>query len=346
MIMTASNISIKKALKKLEALQSADIVDDIEEFESPVAVSFIPFTRYSNFAKNSDNKNRKSQIRQKNIITGGNETNEGGFYEFIGNDDAKSIDCKSFKIDYNKEFANLQCIGLGNAHSVHSYLIQNNKYLVVFKRALCYNVYDMENDKWLINLGAKKLTANISSDARSVMINDNLIIISNYKHLYFYFIGDDHITNPILIGQRRLKARNVGYLRHGMCIIDFIEDKKSLNDYTSRFKFKIILFGGRDAHNGVLSSFLYLDVWLPYSFKHKSYLMDDLFINEQLISKRQIKLKNTEKIQEYEWSGFGLEVTHNSKNHPVIVIIGGYQMGKDIHLFNCVTHELAIKRKV
>ena len=136
----------------------------------------------------------------------------------------------------------------------------------------------MENDKWMLKKDEKKLKPYID---RSVLINDEIIIGSSNKELYFYFVGNDHITNPILIHKYRLKTEGVSFHSHGMCIIDFIEQESSEDKLYQTYKLKIILFGG-GYNKDFLSSVLYLDVLLScVDIKVLS-----LSIDENLIDKK------------------------------------------------------------
>ena len=48
-------------------------------------ISYIPFTGYSHFANNDDEK-LNAITNQKNIIVGGYDCNNGGFFDFVVND--------------------------------------------------------------------------------------------------------------------------------------------------------------------------------------------------------------------------------------------------------------------
>ena len=206
---------------------------------------------------------------------------------------------KSFKNNCKKKLANLKCIGKDNARGMHSYLVQNNKYLVVFYRD-CYNVYDMKNE---IIIG---------------------ILCEN--ELYFYFIGNNHITNRMLVKKYKLK---IGYWKcDGMCVIHFIEQDK---------------FGCGYCNLDFLSSFVFLDVLLSY----KGIKIINLLIDENLIDKRKPTLITMQGRYYY----FGFECVFNSKNEPTVIIISGrdlnnHNKNQDIYLFNCVTHELTVKKQV
>ena len=313
----------------------------------PTCVGLVPFTNYSSYPLNTVSKNRNSQIKRRNIIIGGRYG--GGFHELIVDDEKSAIECKSFENDYDKQFANLKYIGLNDAKHTHSYLVQNNRYLVVFvdKR---YNVYDMKNDKWLINLNAPDTTNLIKNgnSSRSVLLNDEIIIISRRKSLWFYFIGNNHITNPLLIYTYKLKTENISYVAHGMSIIDFREE----SCYDQRYKIQLILFGGWN--NCILSSFLHLDILLSYTWNliEKSIQHKNISIDEKLINRNLIKLNNIDpKQMEYTWCRFGFECIMNDKNEAIIIMVGGNAYipnanGTNIHLYNCATHELECKQNV
>ena len=311
----------------------------------PIRVHSVPFAQYSHFPTNNDQNNQQSPNQRKNIIIGGFGSKDNGFYELIVDDNnTNSISYKSFENDYKKQNANLKRIGLENAKYTHSYLIENNKYLVVFKWGKHYNVYDIENDKWLLEPGKKKLTHN---SGRSVLINDEIIIVSQQEQLYFDFIGKNHMTNPLLIQQHKLKTRDVSFYGHGMCIIDFIQEKssqqQSQNGSHKTFKLKVLLFGGH-SNRYSLSSFLYLNISLSYVSNERMFRFVSLSIDENLIDDNNIKLINTIK-KPYlarEYQGFGFQSIVNSKNEKIIIMIGGNgpTMLKNSHSFNCSTNEL------
>ena len=72
-------------------------------------------------------------------------------------------------------------------------------------------------------------------------------------------------------------------------------------------------------------------------------------IDEYFIDKSDIQLKDISRsqIENQEWFNFGFESVLNWKGDPVIVFFGGNgERMRDIHLFNCVTHELRRKTNV
>lgn len=113
------------------------------------------------------------------------------------------------------------------------------------------------------------------------------------------------------------------------------------------YRLKIILFGGYD-NKDVLSSFLILDVLLPYYFasNKESYELINVSIDETLIDKNTIRLNNMKKLKCDIWKYFGFECMINSNNEPIIIIIGGFMMNRNIHLFNCATNELTLKNEI
>ena len=335
----------------------------------PLQMSLVPFAKYSSFPTNTPKTVQRRNIAVSCIDSVATTYNLGGFTELILNNNCNtnSIDYKSFAIDYGKKYADVTFGGLDDAQFTHSYLIRNNKYFIVFRHDLHYNVYDMENDKWLLNQNEKTLSKNDSLDSRSVLINDEIIIISTKHQLCFYFIGGDHITDPILIKQYQLTRRYgfVSFERHGMCIIDFIDINKSISnagdDYINddelfqkyKYKIKIVLFGGCNEY--ILSSFLFLDITLSCSIIQPTRLK--LSIDDNWLGKNEITLNNidTNKVKEQVWHDFGYDCLFNSKNEAIIVIIGGSsgkvadtgcKMEKDIHLFNCKTYQLTCIKQV
>ena len=307
----------------------------------PVSVSEIPFARNSHFPINAnDQNNQQSRKQRRSIIVGGDVSNEGGFYELIVDDKTSSINYKSFVNDYNKKFANLKCIGLNHAQLTRSYLVESNKYIVVYDDFECYNVYDIENDKWMLKKGAKILEY---FPERSVLINDEIIIGSLFNNLCVYYIGNNHITDPVLMHEYTFKTKGVSFMEHGMCIIDFIkqESAHSQDKLYETYKLKIVLFGG-SRNEDFLSSFLYLDILLSY----QDIKLISISIDENLIDKKEIKLINTDSTKETIRYNFGFECFSNWKNEQLIIIIGGANNARNIYLFNCVTHELTCHQKV
>ena len=312
----------------------------------PIDVTSVAFTQYSHFSTNCNDQNKQiSPKKRKNIIIGGYSNSGEGFYQFGVDDTCNtiSINYKSFKNDFHKKFANLQCIGLTDARYTQSYLVQNNKYIVVFSGYhASYNVYDMENDKWMLQKDEKRLD---HFPEQSVLINDEIIIESLHNNLFFYYIGNCHITDPILIHRYTLKTKHVSFKGHGMCIIDFIkqESAHAQDESCQAYKLKIVLFGG-SRNKDFLSSFLYLDASLSYISDDKKFKLVSLSIDENLIDKKKIELINMNKTTMKKYYDFGYECVLNCKNEPIIIIIRRAE--ENIHLFNCVTYKLIEHQQV
>ena len=324
-----------------------------------IRFSYASFVRYSIGCQLDHEQDRKYIIPAGNY----NDKTDGCFVEISVNTQTKEVKHVSFE---NKKFANLESMGLDSESFAQSYLVRNNKYIVVFFKDRHYNVYDIENDKWLLRSYEKGLFLNNTYHSRSVMINDQILIISKSNQLYFYSVAYDHLTNPTLLHEYELKTKNVFFERHGMCCIDYKQEKsaKKLSYYV-----KILLFGGYQ-NKDVLSSFVLCDIVLssdPDSLSlddndwHDQMICEKISIKEQLIDKNLFKLKNVniEKHEKWKWMDFGYKCLVNSKNETVIMIVGDYrQLEKSVYthvqdtwkdniiLYNCVTHEIICKSEV
>ena len=351
--------------------QSAFVSKD----DFPIKVTHASFTRYSHFPTNVDKSSRHQTLPadQKNVIIGGYDVGKG-FHELIIDDETHSINYKSFEKDYKNNFANLAyaSVDIDHAQFTDSYLVQNNRYLVVFYLNYYYNVYDMENDKWLLKPDEKHLEMNhVQGTSQSVLINDEIIILSCYKDINFYFIGGDFITNPILLRSYKLKTNEITLHGHGMCVIDFKKIKDgnakakakskakteakaaNINELNQTYKIKIVVFAG-DNNNS--STFVYLDILLSYNGINVA----NLSITET------IKLRNTatdmddnndNDVDDHDtlakkWEFFGFLNVLNCKQEPIVITVGGWktkrgiELKRSIHLFNCVTKELIFHQNV
>ena len=337
--------------------------NDVVKKYLPFRVSDTPFTRYSSFPTNTERYDQQTQnVDKKKLIVSAtySDFSNSCFQEFFTDDETNAMHYKSFENDYNKKFAHLKYSSLWQGDYLsHSYLIENNKYLVVFKDNDYYDVYDMDKDKWLVDhkcpLGEK-----VGFKSRSIMINDEIIIASgdDLCGLRFYYMGNKHITNPITIYSHYLQTPLL-FAQHGMCVIAFkkldtnLKKSKNLkNELLKTFELKIILFGG-SWNDPILSSFLILDILIDcdYSKNWQSFPDVDISIDETLIDWNKIKLTNMgfsyTLRKSIIWKNFGYECIFNDKNEAIIIVIGGFgKWRQDIHLFNCVTYELASKQKV
>ena len=261
----------------------------------PYCMRWVPFSRHS-----ADN----DSYNTKNIIIGGNNKNEITFHEILvpsqskpfknNNNNTCQITYKSLEIDpsWNKKCANLDIFGKYSAALSHSYLIKNDKYLIVFDANSGYNVYDIHNDYWLLDEQSMQINRTLhysdNNSTRSMLINHEIIVISCLGKLYFYSIAYD-ITHPVLLHSYNIKSkveintttRNRLFMFHGMCCVDLYKISSKNNsdnsvssekddpneEVTTCLMFKIVLFGGYAISQSFLESFLCLDVILTYKSK-------------------------------------------------------------------------------
>ena len=229
---------------ELDSDDSDDSDDEytVSEAKFPFHVQYVQFARYSIMPYQRittqpphGNTSATNNTNQKNIIIGGAyrlPESQSSFYEI---DLALSKNSKNEKLDklvytsfatkYNASNARIK----HNAKWTHSYLVNDSKYLIVFDRYIGYNVYDIMNDNWL--LGSNNTTISYTDHgARSLLLNEEILMVSCSDVLDFYYIGNDHITKPIEIGSQELQATfGIDYLFHGMCCIDFKIEYQSTN---------------------------------------------------------------------------------------------------------------------
>lgn len=165
----------------------------------PYYVCNTPFARYS-----SDLIFDTRSIKRKTILVGGYMKNETTFYEILLNSNkkngnhynTKSISFKSFCKDYHKEKANLDCIFFGDfgARFIDSFITKDNKYLIILQYgnglSLQFNVYNIEKDYWLLGINDIHGVKNhyFSASARTLLINDEILVISEKNILYFFAV--------------------------------------------------------------------------------------------------------------------------------------------------------------
>ena len=133
-----------------------------------------------------------------------------------------------------------------------------------------------------------------------------------------------------------------------MCLFECNE----LNDGKS-IHFKILLFGGYDNDSNFVNSFLELCIKLELNYEN---ILDSEFeISEK--ARKQVKCGNFDPQSkdcniENKYYAFGFECFLNSKNEPIIVIIGGYnthdgeRVKYSLFEYNIVSNELFSYGKV
>ena len=240
-------------------------------------------------------------------------------------------------------------IGWNHAYGVDSYFLEKDRLIAVLNKdedIKEYNVYDISNDDWMINENTK-LNVDIHGNARSLLVCNKLFVISYQRNIYIYSICND-ICNPQLIQTYKIKDKTKYYRNHGMCLFECneLKDGKSIN-------FKILLFGEISEERSFLESFLELCIKLSLNYENIS---DSEFeISEK--ARKQVKCVNFDPKSndcniENAYVNFGFECFLNSKNEPIIIIIGGNNEDYDerVHSslfeYNIVCNELFLYCKV
>ena len=318
----------------------------------PYNVAYVSFARYS--YRSTSQIPTSIETPRKNIIVGGCEGGQTTFHEIIL-DKSKSSECnisyKSFEKDYNKKNGNLKIIGMDNADYIASYLLHDNKYLIVIHSIYYYNVYDLLNDKWLIK--GKGAQLSLGTYTQSVLINETVLVNTTHRRVNFYWIDENDMTNPLLIKEYKMKKSNVWFESHGVCCIDCKENS-----------FKLVLFGGM--YETFLSSFLILDCQLKLGLAARSGDESQVTVKETSIDENDIELSvlcenkyenvaEKSMIKTMRWTCFSVECVMNRKNEAVIILCGGFDMqvvgksldiNKWIGLFNVTTKQMIIKQNV
>ena len=296
------------------------------------------------FAQNSIEstlKNKKEQFYKNiNLIVGGRiayPNGVRGFHEILLSDKDNSISFKSFANDYKTHNANLGKIGICATRGVQSFLLDNNKYLIVFREHYGYNVYDMINDKWLLNTNNTKFLGQ-----KCILITDQIIASYDYYRdkIHLYYIGANNMTNP-----QHIKAftLDTNYSFAGMCCTEFIKNEKD-----NKLMFKILLCGSNNIP--FLSSFLSLSISLSLN-NNKIIKFDQNKIDEKMFKFKNVSLtKNEYYNYNYMWIGASCECIFNEKNEAIVVFIGGMlhssRNSRSICLYNPVSHEMYFYHKV
>ena len=326
-------------------------------------MSFVWFTRKSIQSKwdrqRGDQVNQNQNARmEKHMIVGGYGINQSQFYEMQMYTSPKynSISWKSFCDKYKVKNANLSGISLRNARQTFSYLIQNGRYLIlhrfnpIHKQHMWY-VYSMVYDSWIAPFTNLHVALDDCENIASILITDEILLISSGCNLYFYFIPKNDVSHPQLIQMYTFKSCNLKYDKHGMCCPYFKIDNNNYNssncNYSIKLKFQIILFGG-DENKNFCSSFLCLDISLKYDYKSvEDKLIHKLDIKENMIEENSISYVNcsSEVINANNWYNFSTECVMNDVKEPIILIFG-HKRSESILLYNVNTKQLIFKPNV
>ena len=135
-----------------------------------------------NFCSSSANfESNRNDSNKKLIICGGENDNETEFRELMfDNNNNNNIAQKLtfLKNSKNKKNSNIKCFGKNNGQDLKTFLTKDNKNIIVFdcdwRGSKGYNVYNIENDKWLLKNNKKNING-LYDTSNILFINDKLI---------------------------------------------------------------------------------------------------------------------------------------------------------------------------
>ena len=219
-----------------------------------------------------------------------------------------------------------------------SFITKDNNYIIVLHNISGYNVYDMINDKWLLEKDAFKnsITFNTYDDSvKSLFINDDMIIISDGKYLRFCYIATQDLKYPIAIKDYLLQTKKLDYQYHGMSCI-YLKCEKDKNKKMNHFSMKILLIGGwKNSH--FFDSFLIVDLTISLPFTNTKPKNDSknnfdfgkININvtkeTKMDSSKLMNSISNNKIENRGWEYFSCICLNASRNssQPIVLIVGG-----------------------
>lgn len=267
----------KSKIKKSQSLASYNLGD-----LSPYDLRFAAFA---------------AQCHSRFIVCGGDNDNETQFFEIIPS--KQNVKVNILENDQKYSNANLNKIGFKNGSNCTVFTTNFDKYLLIIDRYLGYNVYDLTKNKWLLhgddddneneykqksnankpkmdidlNLKLNNLDIN-KSLMRTLLVNDQLLIVSNHNSLVFYnfvnIIEPKYLTSVEYnkIGIKQL-GENVGYLFHGFCLLEFENiDYEYVNQLVKNcYKLKLLLFGGTGQKQSFNQTFVEIDVIFSQNYE-------------------------------------------------------------------------------
>lgn len=296
---------------------------DSTQFPQNLEAFLVPFARYS---PDLTLLGTKSNVKTRFILPG--DQHNTNLHEVLINsndsDNDNRIAFKSFKNDYKKPNGSVDAMNLRNGTSIMSHITSDNKYILMLHYSFGYNVYDIENDNWLLKEN-KQLSIH-HMNARSVLINDEILAISEANMIYIYTISlskkYDRLRDPYRIKEYEIpQTFDCNYDEHGMGVNNVMMDG---NGHVCEFG--LYLFGGY--HRAFDESFHTINVDLFY----KAADVDDKSINNNIYVNIEINSVNIEKYKGFKCkkgmrlSLFGYESIINSANEFILLIIGGKKM--------------------
>ena len=333
--------------------------------EVPYNIELVPFVKESVVVKtpklDGDSKSIKS--RKKHIIVGGRCATS--FYDVLFSKQTNEILFKSFEKDYKKTNANLNKIRFKStnyyaAMGTQSHMMSNGNEIIIYHVYRGYNAYDIKNDAWILAQNRKIVdmghVAQSNCNPRSLLINDEILIISDAKQFDLYSIAKryNHFTDPQIMKRHLIETKGLDYFGHGMCCTGLDIISKNGSRY---YKIKVVLFGSGhrcDQRIDLWDSFLQVDITIDVNY--------GMIVNENCVDIKEETLKVDQNYggdRPYidNLDSFGFECIFNSKQQPILVIIGGQlahdldptesaKHGKCVIACNTVTGQVTIKRNV
>ena len=313
---------------------------------------------YKHLAK----QRKKIQKRRQKILANKTQETQIALQEYNGYWEYQGIKLKN---------ANIKRIKLKTARYSHSYITQNNKYIIVFRNDVGYNIFDISQDKWLkIEGNCKTVIGHYITDyhSRSIFINDELLIFSFKNNIFIFRLSFNNIGLTVVkLVAKYYSNKMTNYNHHGFCCVEWnirenvILDEKDVKTWTL-YDLKLLLFGGDSIPFG--KSIVQLNISLEIPFVNSNQLRNDHIAfgdkecNIKVIERHIIKddMKYSDNGSKYLYNGslkhaklcnFGYECAKNDNNESVVIIIGGNKIyNTGLILYNVNQQEISINLAV
>lgn len=316
-------------------------------------------------------RNSKPDSKKKPlIICICEKNNETQFYQLLTKQHDR-IEYRSFQEYFGKKNAKFSVIGMKYGHFTHTFLTRDESNIIVFNKYFGYNVYDIRSDRWLLETNNKEIDYQTRS-ARSLLVNDEILIISERKQIHLYNLSN--IINPHAIEHWRIQSKIYNdytrdYNEHGVCLLEFyknpiddndneiIIDKNNINNYTNHengkeiYYIKILLFGGAYVMPFERSIIEFkIKLWKTTTTSYYNSKVNHFEKTEILEKplKKHIKYLGSMRDIKDDLYDFAYQCIVNYNNHRIIVIIGDIDVIEDscnsIFLYNYDTNEMWQKR--
>lgn len=200
---------------------------------------------------NKPNKPNNSPLVSDMILCGGSAKNETKFHYFVPNQDNPNDGGKLVSLNeyHNNTKADLKFFGAKDSTHIHSFMTDDGSNIIVMKRELGYNVYNIKSDRWLLNENTLIDGLPYSWD-RFLFLGTQLLIVSSKTHIIIFDLSN--ILTPQKIYEYEIESEievilqendydiveRQGYVEHGMCLINYNCNQKGTRIFPS-----FILFG-------------------------------------------------------------------------------------------------------